>query len=204
MKPLARKIRIVTQLLVAAWVASLPSCAKPNVDEAAPRATQPQTVARRTSQGPETGSNEMGKSATANNPDALYNSGLNFQTTGNLTAAIDAYKAALAIDQNHSDAHNNLAAALAANQQFDLAIHHFRRVIEVRPDFPQGHVNLGNALMTQNMVEDAIVHYRRAVELNPSYAKAHNNLAVALKRSGQLDQAYRHMQEALRLKRASR
>jgi Flp pilus assembly protein TadD len=109
-----------------------------------------------------------------------YNLGVSLQAQGQLDAAIESYRSAVALKPDDAEAHSNLGTALQLQGQFEAAIESFRRAIGLKPEAAGAHSNLGVALQAQGQLDAAIESFRRALVLNPDDAEAHNNLGVAL------------------------
>ena len=92
------------------------------------------------------------------------------QRAGRLQAAEQIYRQILAVQPNHTYAHNNRGVALKEMGKPDEAVACCRRAVEVKPDFAEAHNNLRDALREQGKRDEAATCYRRAVELRPDRA----------------------------------
>jgi tetratricopeptide (TPR) repeat protein len=100
---------------------------------------------------------------------AQNNLGLIYETDGRPSAAIDAYRKAIAwqaLSQHPSE---------------------------------QPYVNLGNLLMEQGQINEALPALERAVELAPNNAFCHMTLGIAYRQLHKLDQAQRELERATQL-----
>jgi tetratricopeptide (TPR) repeat protein len=133
---------------------------------------------------------------------AHYNLGFVLMGLGRSQEAIPEYEAALRIDPNYAQAHNNLGEALAtiAGRLSD-AISHYEAALQIAPDDAKAHSNLGNALLNiPGRLPDAIAEYETALRLQPDDAGMHRNLGHALLNSpGRLPDAMAEFKTALRL-----
>jgi tetratricopeptide (TPR) repeat protein len=100
---------------------------------------------------------------------AENNLGLIFETSGNLAAAIDAYKNA--IEWQDSAPHPS----------------------------EQPYVNLGNLMLEQGHTDEALVALERAVAIAPSDAFCHMKLGIAYRQAGRLVDARRELEQATEL-----
>jgi len=99
---------------------------------------------------------------------------------GRLDAAVDAYRAAIALDQGYVAAHYNLSVALVALGRLDAAEAACRRALELAPRHAPAHNNLGNVERFRGRLDAAIASFRAAIAIDPDYAAAHCNLAELL------------------------
>lgn len=63
----------------------------------------------------------------------LYDQAVDYVGDGNLGAAVESYRAALAIDPDYADAHEGLSMALADLGRWEEAIAAAHRVVELTP-----------------------------------------------------------------------
>ena len=116
-------------------------------------------------------------------------------------AAIDAYRRALRLRPECSEAWINLGRLFADSGDGAAAKDCFESAIELDPDEATAFYNLGVLAQDANRESEAIEHYRRALELDPQLAEAHYNLATLFDRSGDSRQAIRHINEYRKLTR---
>jgi predicted O-linked N-acetylglucosamine transferase (SPINDLY family) len=114
--------------------------------------------------------------------------------------AIIAYGEAVRVKPDHSEAHNNLGAALQAQGRMAEAIAAYREAVRLQPRYATAWSNLGSAHQGQGDFNDAVAAYREALRLNPDYAMAHYNLGNALRVLGRPDEAIDACRAATRLK----
>jgi protein O-GlcNAc transferase len=114
--------------------------------------------------------------------------------------AIVAYGKAVRSKPDHSEAHNNLGAALQARGRTDEAIAAYREAVHRQPNYATAWSNLGSALQGQGHFDAAVAAYREALRLNPDYAMAHYNLGNALRVLGRPGEAIHACRAAARLK----
>jgi len=138
-------------------------------------------------------------------PDALrdaqgrFNEALQHHRAGRIDDAVVHYERALTLKPDYADAHNNLAAALAARGRMDDAIAHYERALILKPDYAEAHNNLAAALAALGRMDEAVAHYQRALTLKPDYAEAYNNLGLALAAKGRTDEAVAQYERAVTL-----
>ncbi|MGD0390621.1 MAG: tetratricopeptide repeat protein, partial [Tepidisphaeraceae bacterium] len=94
--------------------------------------------------------------------------------------AIAAYRQAIRLKPDYTEAHNNLGNVLKDIGQLDQAVASFRHAIRLKPDLAEAHNNLANALKDMGQLDETIASYRQAIRLKPDYASAHSNLIYTL------------------------
>jgi tetratricopeptide (TPR) repeat protein len=133
---------------------------------------------------------------------AHYNLGVALMDLSRLPEAISQYEAALQINPDYANAHNNLGAALAkVPGQLSEAISHYETALRINPNYAIAHYNLGDALAKiPGQMPEAISHYETALRINPNLAEAHNGLGSVLAEiPGRLPEAISHYEAALRI-----
>lgn len=99
--------------------------------------------------------------------------------TNRNTAAIDAYKRAIAIDATMPQAWYGLGLALQNKHQVVECEGPYRKAIELKPAFPQAYNNLGRALKHQARLAEARAMFEGALAIQPDKANSWNNLVFA-------------------------
>lgn len=112
--------------------------------------------------------------------DDLLRRGNEAEDAGNLAAACELYRQAVAQSPRSADAHFNLGNALAGMGRGAEALPSYRRAIELRPDHMAAHLNLGATQLRCGAPDGAEKSYRAAIELNPESAGAWTGLGCAL------------------------
>ncbi len=128
--------------------------------------------------------------------EALSLEGILEDEQGRLPVAEAAHRAALALEPERGELHNNLGYNLLAQGQVDSAVKEFRRAIELDPKSEIAHNNLATALARSGTTpQEALAEWRRS----SSVAEAHNNLAAALIEQGRYKEARVELETALGL-----
>ncbi len=107
--------------------------------------------------------------------------------------AINAYRAALALDARHADSHVNLGRLLHESGNPNAALVHYRAALDARPGDATACFNLGVALEDLGVTSAAISAYETAIASEPKNADAHYNLARLFEQSGKPELAIRHL-----------
>src|SRR5205807_848437 len=119
---------------------------------------------------------------------------------GDLEGAIVEFRAALRINPNFFEAHNNLGNALLEHVDVEDAIAEYRAALRINPNFAEPHYNLGKVLLeAKGDVEGALAECRAALRINPNFAEAHGNLGNALRAKGDAEGAIAEYRAALRI-----
>jgi tetratricopeptide (TPR) repeat protein len=116
-------------------------------------------------------------------------------------AAIDAYRRALRVRPETTEAWINLGRLFAESGDPAAAQDCFRSAVDLDPADATAYYNLGVIAQDAGKEEDAIALYRRALELDPQLAEAHYNLATLFDQSGDSRSAIRHINEYRKLTR---
>ncbi len=116
-------------------------------------------------------------------------------------AAIDAYRRALRLRPELTEAWINLGRLFAESGDPTAAHDCFRSALDLDPADATAYYNLGVLAQDAGTEADAISLYRRALELDPQLAEAHYNLATLFDQSGDSRSAIRHINEYRKLTR---
>ncbi|HEY2341926.1 MAG TPA: tetratricopeptide repeat protein, partial [Chthoniobacteraceae bacterium] len=120
---------------------------------------------------------------------------------GKLKEAIDAYRHAIEIKPDYTNAYSNLGNALQAGGKIDEAIEACLRALELDVHCVPALNNLGNCYKDRGQLDLAIDHYRKAVLKDPSSAGRHSNLVYCIHFHSDYD-ARRILAECLEWERA--
>lgn len=161
--------------------------------------------------------------SSAATTDFWINASLYRYQSGDYQGCIAAARKALSLKPDSALAYNNIGAAYAGLQQWDLAIQNEREALHIDPTFTVAKNNLVlytrfsvnahqlpksandwlNASLRDNQAGEyhkSIVDAESALRLRPGYAEAYNNIAAAYEAMGDWDHAIAAAQEAVRLK----
>lgn len=116
-------------------------------------------------------------------------------------AAIDAYRRALRLRPDITEAWINLGRLFAESGDAEAAHDCFRSALDLDPADATAYYNLGVIAQDAGKESDAIALYHRALELDPQLAEAHYNLATLFDQAGDSRQAIRHINEYRKLTR---
>lgn len=108
------------------------------------------------------------------------------------------YAAALAVDPDFAEAHNELGAELWRTGRIEEGIRHLEQAVRLKPDFALAQYNLGKSLMGQRgRTAEAMRHFREVLRLNPLSLPAHADLGTLLAGiPGERDEAILHLETA--------
>lgn len=110
----------------------------------------------------------------ANNSEIFAIWGLIYAREGELGLADDNFRRALRLDRGNSQARNNYAAFLFAQQRFEDAYDQLERVVEDTeyPQRSQAFENLGIAALQLDRIEEAENAFLRARQINPNQLRS--------------------------------
>ncbi len=115
-------------------------------------------------------------------PRAQYRLGRYYQGQNRFELAIAAYRRALEMDANYSEAHNALGVLYSRQQKYPEAIAEFTAALNAAPGAAHVHNNLGYTYLLQGEYEQAVASLRQALVIEAGNARAQNNLALAYAR----------------------
>jgi len=130
---------------------------------------------------------------------AQYNLGAILQSRGEVSEALDHYRAAVILHTKDAIANNALGGALLATGDVSGALEPLRIAIKSQADYFPAHYNLGNALASLGEFAGAVREFETAVRLNPRDSMAEANLGGALAETGQYAAAELHLEKAMKL-----
>jgi tetratricopeptide (TPR) repeat protein len=109
------------------------------------------------------------------------------------------WRHALAVGQESSTVHYNLAYVLHKRGELAEAIEHYRKSLRFNPLSADAHDYLADALAEQGALAEAVEHYGQAIKINPYFWGAHYNLAIVLERQGKIGEAIVHYRQAVQI-----
>ena len=118
---------------------------------------------------------------------------------GDVKAAIEHYKRAIAINPHRVHPYYNLGLLYNAEEQYRTAIRVFNAALELNPEHAGVHYNTGLAYQKMGRHAAAIPHYEKALHQSPDHVRAVFNLGRAYQHLGQYSQAIRAYQTTLTL-----
>ncbi len=145
--------------------------------------------------------------AWAQNPAAvnLKQQGDDLVKTGNLRAAVRAYRQAMSIDPTYMDAYGGLSTVYLKAKKYKRAVKLLRKAIGKDHKYPTAWYNMAYALRKLKRLDGAIKAYKAFARLKPQSADAYFGLGLAYKQKGDLKAAAGAFRTYARLeKRAGR
>jgi protein O-GlcNAc transferase len=113
----------------------------------------------------------------ASSPSALVEEGRALHRAGNLDAAEQLYKQALALDENCAEAHQLMAVIAGQRGRFDEAIAGFRRTIALEGPTPDRLYNLAEAYRLAGDYSSALTAYNQVLTLDAGFLDAYRTAA---------------------------
>ena len=115
---------------------------------------------------------------------------------GQLDAAAEQFRAAVALQPQEVQPHLKLAAVLRKQRYWSAALREYQTVLKLQPGNAEAHNGLGRVLVEKGDLPGGIAEIRRAVELAPQSPQYHTNLGVVLS-TGDKAEAVRQFRKAL-------
>lgn len=131
---------------------------------------------------------------------AAYEDGNRLAAVGDLRAAEQAYRRALATRPRFAEAWNNLGNVLSGGARWEEAAASYRAALECGLEHPLVRYNLGTTLRKLKEQPAAAREFRHALVMRPEYAEAWNNLSNLRRDEKRFDLACRGYLRALRLR----
>ncbi|QXE86211.1 tetratricopeptide repeat protein [Geomonas nitrogeniifigens] len=137
--------------------------------------------------------------ASRQDPNLLFQEANRLRGEGDLSGAINMYRALLARLPDCAEIYNNLGLALQDQGGAAEAEASYRRALELKPHLADAYNNLGTLLIGRAEHDEAEPLFRRAVELDPGYLPAYVNLGSCLQVLEQPAQAVELYRRAIAL-----
>ncbi|MBS2009266.1 MAG: tetratricopeptide repeat protein [Cyanobacteria bacterium SZAS TMP-1] len=90
------------------------------------------------------------------------------------------FRAALTLDYNFVECHNNYGIFLNKKGEPEEAKKQFKECIRLNPRYAKAYYNLGSILQAQADLDGAVQQYRQAVAIDPNYFDAQRDLGLVL------------------------
>jgi Tfp pilus assembly protein PilF len=133
----------------------------------------------------------------ANNPDFLNNYGTVLRDVGNLDAAAEAFRKAIAQRPDHLGARDNLGSMQRQLGQFEASEETFRATISLHPFHMRARIGLAETLQEAGKLDTAIEVFREALSIRPKDADLLYGLGVCLMEKGQIAEAIMQFRASL-------
>jgi tetratricopeptide (TPR) repeat protein len=126
-----------------------------------------------------------------------FDRGRAYSEQGRFDKAIQEYQAALRINPNFAEAHNNLGWAYKQQGHLEEATDEYENALRIDPDFALAYHNLAWAYGEKGRFDKTIRAFQSALRINPNDAYAHFGLGWAYGEQGRWDKAINEYQTAL-------
>ena len=118
---------------------------------------------------------------------------------GDIQAAGDCARRALALQPGHYGARINLGNVLLNQRNREGSLEEYRSAVKLNPTQAAAHCNLGYILNVMGKYAEAAASYRTAISLNPNLAEAYSNLGNILLNQGAPHEAIDNFHRAISL-----
>jgi len=128
---------------------------------------------------------------------AYNNYGINLFRKEDIKTAVWCFKRAIQLEPyTYPDPYNNLSAAYAVQNKFDLAIKALRASLKIAPGQPKSYNNLGIYLMQKGELDWAEKSFKQAIAIYPYYGKALHNLGRVYALQNRNEEAWKSFKKA--------
>jgi len=115
------------------------------------------------------------------------------------TAAVEAFRKAIALEPDVAAFHFYLGVAACAKRDWNLARSAFETSDRLQPDNPSTLHNLGRVARLTGRIDDALAYTQRAIAIRPGYAAGHYALGVLYLTTGRPREAIPALERAIEL-----
>jgi TPR repeat protein len=133
---------------------------------------------------------------TPDRPDLRLSLAQGLYRIGDLDAAVDECRAAIALNPGDAKAHAQLGVLLMARQDWKSAAVSLQDAVRLDPELTQAHYNLGSVHYALGNVMAAMQSYREAIAMQPHFPDARYHLALLLRLTNHEREAAQLMEEA--------
>jgi tetratricopeptide (TPR) repeat protein len=127
----------------------------------------------------------------------LYNIAQVYAATREHERAVEYFTAAMEMDPNYSEYHNERGNVFLAMDRFEDAIRDYREAIRLSAPYCEVWSNLGQCFRKMGRPQDAVAAYSRALDLDPDFEIARVGRAQMLSALGRKDEARADYEAAL-------
>lgn len=113
--------------------------------------------------------------------------------------AESAFRQALALDKDNSEAHYGLSVALPRQNRLEEGVQSGLQAISLVHDFPLAHFQLGAVLARMGWYERSLQAFEICLTMRPNFALAHRYVSLVAGKLGQGETAERHRELAKRV-----
>lgn len=117
-----------------------------------------------------------------------------------LEEAAEAFRAAIRLNPESTNAHNSLGIIHAMREDYDAAIESFRQSLLLDPSSAPAHYNLANCLVEKRDTEGALRHFVAAIRIRPNDPNTHYELGMLLSKHGRFTEAIQAFRRTLQLR----
>ncbi len=123
---------------------------------------------------------KQAQTGDARNKEIPHLMALTYSQLGDNKNAELSFRAALTLDYNFVECHNNYGIFLKKISRFDESKKQFKDCIRIKPHYAKAHYNLGTVYFDLGDLDAAIDSFRTATRLEPTYFEANRDLGLAI------------------------
>ncbi len=109
-------------------------------------------------------------------PEDFFKAGMKAANAGDYERAAAAFRRAVSLKDDYTEAHYNLGVALAGLKRFEEAASAYKRTTELKPSYAPAWNGLGVACRELERFDEAEAAFRKAAETDGKYWAPHYNL----------------------------
>lgn len=117
------------------------------------------------------GTEQAAAPATQDEAKTRFDKGVEFSLKGEIDSAIREYEAAIEINPDIPEAHNNLGFAYMDKGELEKAVAHQKKALELKPELANGYFGLAMAYEKMGRKEEAIANWKEFAKLAQPHSK---------------------------------
>jgi len=130
----------------------------------------------------------------------IHRTGASYYNRGEYEKAIVAYKRAIELNPDSTEAYYHLGMSYSSLGKYKEAVEAYTRAIRIKSDYAAAYYNLGHAYSNLNRHDKAIKAFRQSIQHEPENVEAYLALANAYFDSGNEEKAVKTFEAAISLK----
>lgn len=126
-----------------------------------------------------------------------YNNGVTFQKNKDYEKAIDAYLKAIELDNQFTDAMDNVGICYRILEDYENAKKYYKMSLEILPENDVALINIALVYRMTNEYEKAMEHYNRLIECDPEHPSGYFGVGGVYQKLGKYKKSVEYMDIAI-------